>query len=270
MDSLTVMDSLTFINTIIPYNEEKKIAKYLLTVKYPFKELSDKDYNKIQKKYKDISKELCQSLKNAYIKNNMLIRYVHLKINSSLIAEEYTNSNVLMLSAKYDASPINIMRIILAHRGLTKLEIKNLFKHPNKMNDYDKAQFLMAKEYDIYGIVEKEQLEESQKFEKVIEKMLLDNNVKFKTQEHLTEEQRKDGIVHSTPDFLIESELYINDKLVKWIDAKNFYGANTYFIKKGIQKQTLKYINNYGNGCIIFKYGFSSELHFENIVLVNL
>jgi hypothetical protein len=264
------MKSIHFVNKVIPINIEKYIAKTLLDVKYPFKKLNNKDYLKIKKNYKDITEELCQSLKNAYIKNNMLIRYVHLKINSSLISEDYVNSNVLLLSEKYDASPINIIRIVFTHRGLSKTEIKNLFRNPNKMNKYDKSQFLLAKEYDIYGIEDKNQLINSQKFEKEIEKILLKNNVQFKTQEELTKEQMKDNNVHSTPDFLIESELYINDKLVKWIDAKNFYGANTYFIKNGIKQQTKKYIDNYGYGCIIFKYGYSSKLHFNDILLTNL
>ena len=64
--------------------------------------------------------------------------------------------------------------------------------------------------------------------------------------------------------------MYVNNKKVNWIDAKNFYGANTDFNKKNIKKQSKKYVEQLGNGCIIFKYGFSSKLNFKDIVLVNL
>ena len=36
----------------------------------------------------------------------------------------------------------------------------------------------------------------------------------------------------NTPDFLILSNLEINGIKINWIDAKNFYGAYTYLIRK--------------------------------------
>jgi hypothetical protein len=129
----------------------------------------------------------------------------------------------------------------------------------------------LALKYDVYGFVdEKQKLDESLLFEKKIEKILKSNNVEYETQETLTKQQHINGNVFSTPDFLIKSELYINNKRVYWIDAKNFYGANTSFIIKSIKKQTSKYINLYGDGCIIFNHCFSSKLIFNNIVLTNL
>ena len=47
---------------------------------------------------------------------------------------------------------------------------------------------------------------------------------------------------------------------IKWIDAKNFYGANVKFVYEKIKDQTKKYINNYGNGLIIFSHGYSDNL----------
>jgi len=55
------------------------------------------------------------------------------------------------------------------------------------------------------------------------------------------------------------SNLYINGFKVNWIDAKNYYGVNTYIIKNNINKQSKKYINNFGSGCIIFRYGFNEK-----------
>ena len=75
-------------------------------------------------------------------------------------------------------------------------------------------------------------------------------------------------LADSEPQF--KTEYDVNNKKVNWIDAKNFYGANTDFNKKNIKKQSKKYVEQLGNGCIIFKYGFSSKLNFKDIVLVNL
>ena len=64
------------------------------------------------------------------------------------------------------------------------------------------------------------------------------NKVRFKTQEDLTKEQmEKYGRPINTPDFLILSDFYINNKKINWIDAKNFYGANTFLIKKKLENR---------------------------------
>ena len=86
----------------------------------------------------------------------------------------------------------------------------------------------------------------------------------------LTIEQiEKYGKPINTPDFLILSDFYINNKKINWIDAKNFYGANTFLIRKKIKKQVRKYINEYGYGSIFFSLNFSSKLNFDNVLLIN-
>jgi hypothetical protein len=53
------------------------------------------------------------------------------------------------------------------------------------------------------------------------------------------------------------------------IDAKNFYGANIRFIKNKIIKQTRKYIETYGNGCIVFNLGYNEMLKINNVLFVS-
>lgn len=258
-------------NNIINIKDENKISKILLKSKYPYASISNKTIDKILEINENITLNLLLSLKNAIVKNNIIIQHHNLIKNEKEISEEYYTNNILFLSNKYKASPITIIRVVYKYRGLTNKEILNLFKKNELMNEFDKKQFLLALKYDVYGFVdEKQKLDESLLFEKKIEKILKSNNVEYETQETLTKQQHINGNVFSTPDFLIKSELYINNKRVYWIDAKNFYGANTSFIIKSIKKQTSKYINLYGDGCIIFNHGFSSKLIFNNIVLTNL
>ena len=56
-------------------------------------------------------------------------------------------------------------------------------------------------------------------------------------------------------------DFYINNKKINWIDAKNYYGANTTLIKKTIKKQMDKYNKEFGSGAIIFNLGYSSALN---------
>jgi hypothetical protein len=262
---------LNFNTFIIPHEDEKKIMKIILNSQYPYANITNKIMKKVNKINLLIGPDLLNSMKGSIIKNNMIIQYAHLKINNTQIAEEYVKSNVLNLSKKYNASPINIIRVVFIHRGMNNKEIRKLFFNTNRMNEYDKTQFELAVKYDNYGFVDDNKISElSLKFEKEIEEILKKNNVVYKTQQQLTDEQSAEGNVYSTPDFLILSELYINGKKINWIDAKNYYGFYNNFVIGKIKKQTAKYINLYGDGCIVFKYGFSSKIKFDNIICVNL
>ena len=90
----------------------------------------------------------------------------------------------------------------------------------------------MAREIDEYSIVDESiQLTEATKFEHKLEKILIEYDIKFKTQEQLVAEQIKEfGHPVSTPDFLLETPITFNGMTIKWIDAKNFFGANSIFL----------------------------------------
>ena len=255
----------------IPYEEEKQIIKILLRAPHPYADITDEVIKKVNKINRNMGIDLLKSMKSSIIKNNMIIQYANLKVNNTRIAEEYVNTNVLNLSKKYSSSPINIVRVVFIHRGMNNKEIRKLFFNTVLMNEYDRKQFEIAIKYDNYGFIdEKKILDLSEKFELEIEEILKKNNVVYKTQKQLTDEQYKEGAVLCTPDFLILSDLYINNIKVNWIDAKNYYGAYNNFVVKKIKKQTEKYVNIHGTGCIIFKYGFSDKIKLNDIVCVNL
>jgi hypothetical protein len=176
------------------------------------------------------------------------------------------------ISKKYDLSPILILKNILSSR-YSKEKIKDFFygKHLDKLSEFDLEQLNFAKENDIFNKVDQtEQINNSKNFELEIQNFLVKNKIKFKTQNELTKEQiKKYGKAVNTPDFLILSDFYINDKKINWIDAKNFYGADTFLIKNNIQKQISKYIDEYGFGSIMFSLNFSEKLHFDNVLLTS-
>jgi hypothetical protein len=287
------MITLIFEKNIIFTNVENKIVEILFNCEYPYGEITDEIFNKIIDIDGNLIINLICSLKKSIIMNNQLIRYSKIISKITEISNDYLNKNIIKISNEYGASPLNIMRMIFKHRGLSNKEISKLFKNPNKMNEYDKEQFELGLENDKYGFVNEMQIKDASiKFEENIEKILIEKGVKYKTEKqlHIEEKEKINSVKKNkelsndekteklneqreqfiTPDFVILSELYINNEKVNWIDAKNFYGANTNFIKKNIKKQSRKYVEQLGDGCIIFKYGFSSKLNFKNIVLVNL
>jgi hypothetical protein len=218
-----------------------------------------------------INIELIKSIKASYIRNHIVItNHKNLTQNSQHIINDYNNNiNIYNLCMKYDISPLNILRYIFKNKYNKK--IKDLTINENILTTRDKNELESAKLLDSYALINQDIiLENSQLFEKKIELILQQNKIKYKTQEQLVKEQIKlYNRPINTPDFLILSELFINNIKINWIDAKNFYGANTHYNKYKIKKQTVKYINTYNTGCIVFNLGFSSDLNFKKILLVD-
>jgi hypothetical protein len=261
------MKNIIFNKLKINYKIEKEIAKLLLYVPYPYAEIDNKLMKTITNKY-GVNKDLIKSMKKAYIQETILKNFHKIKNNMKQISKEYETENIIELSNKYNNSPLNILRIVMLNKKIDHKQFINMIKN-NSFKNYDKTQFELGKKYDIYTIInDNEILKQSLNFEKEVENILIKNGVEYKTQEDLTQEQK--GNVVCTPDFLILSDLKINGNIVKWIDAKNFYGANTNFIRNRILKQTKKYLDNYGDGCIVFKYGVCEKLQFKNITCVYL
>jgi hypothetical protein len=228
------------INTI-SYKLEKKLAKAVI-IKGNYRKLTDKQLDKINKyidkKKLNIGLEDVLSIRSSYMTIKIIKDSDRLKSLINKISKLYKKGIKLSwISKKYDLSPILMLKNIFSSR-YSKEKIKDFFygKHLDKLSEFDLEQLNFAKENDIFNKVDQtEQIKNSENFELEIRNFLVKNKVKFKTQNELTKEQiEKYGKAISTPDFLILSDFYINDKKINWIDAKNFYGAPTSNIKLDI------------------------------------
>lgn len=261
----------------IDYNLEMKLSNAVL-IKGNYKKLNDRQINKL-KRYIKLRKLSLQiedifSIRSAYMTMKIMKNSYRLKKSINEIYKLYENNITLKeIVKKYDLPPIPLIKNILYKKKYGKDIVKGFFygEKLNKLNDFDLKQLNYAIENDIFNkIVQTEQIENSENFEKEIGNFLKKHDVKFKTQDELVKEQiEKYGRPINTPDFLILSDFYINNKKINWIDAKNFYGANTYLVKKKIKKQVRKYIDAYGFGSIFFSLNFSEKLKFDNVLLVN-
>jgi len=261
----------------IDYDLEMKLANAVL-IKGNYKKLNDKQIDKLNryiiKKNLPLQIEDILSIRSAHMTVKIMKNNYRLKKSINEIYKLYENNISLKeIVKKYDLPPIPLIKNILYKKKYSKDIVKGFFygKKLNKLSNFDLKQLNYAIENDIFNkVVQTEQIENSENFEKEIGNFLKSHDVKFKTQEELVKEQtEKYGRPINTPDFLILSDFYINDKKINWIDAKNFYGANTFLVKKKIKKQVKKYINAYGFGSIFFSLHFSEKLNFDNVLLVN-
>ena len=126
------------------------------------------------------------------------------------------------------------------------------------LTDRDRQELGEAKEVD--GISwNEENIEErnvSLAWEESLYAHLTANGVAF-----LTEGALLDLGFRSTPDAILLDDLFINGKLVRWLDAKCFYGSSRskLFLSK-LKKQCDRYRRDFGGGgAICYKLGFSRD-----------
>ena len=257
--NFTIIDKYTISNPIEIYIIKKlnKEPPYIYTF------ISDNELNTIIQKVKDkyninINKNIIISIRSSFIKNHIINNSY--KINKKILLD-YKTKDIILLSSKYDIPPLNIIRYVFEHKYNKKLN--KIMDQIDILDVYDRKQFETAFSYDKYTNPDNKVIQDkSKEFENKIEFILKRLNIKYKTQDDLTKQQIKEvGYAYNTPDFLILTDITINGEVIKWIDAKNFYGSNIKFDIKKIKKQVKKYIDKYGPGCIIYSLGYNSDIH---------
>ena len=275
-------------NIPFPYELEKKLSK-LLIKSGDYSKLEDKDLEKIKiflkkrkREYNIIpSNAIIRSIRSAYMNERELINHRSFnKYKKNIIKDFFKYNNIFKVSKKYDFSPIKILKYILEYHNLSKTNIslilhlsaKKKFKTIKKKIPFSDKFLQNIKnviDNDVFNTIDQDKIKQyADAFERKLE-YAVDNvyKIKYKTEEQLKQEQtEKYGRPILTPDILLLQDLYINNKKVNWIDAKNYYGANTILIKKNLTKQIDKYYNKLGPGAIVFSLGYSSKLEqqFDN------
>jgi hypothetical protein len=261
------MKKLKWKNRNIPIHIENKIVVFLKRYKY-FNKLTKKDEREIKLylKRNNITSNVVSFRQIYYIRSQLLRdatnkSYYKLKRKIPKLYNEYLRTNILKLSEKYSCCPADIMRLILRYK-----QIYNIIE----LNNYDKKQYKLAMNNDIICNNKNISMKGADKFEKTIERFLKKKNIKFKTQEQLTKEQKTlYGWPLATPDFLLKKPIYINNKKIYWIDAKSSYGLSLPYVYPKLKKQATKYNNIWGNGAFVFGKGVSNKLYIKNTMMLN-
>ncbi len=220
----------------------------------------------------DITLEQSLSLRSALNQEKSVYSHGRLMSRANELKRRYdSGESVLSLSTRFDAPPVNVFRAILTGRGWSKNKIKETLKAPSKMNQRDRDQFQLAESADRVSSVNQS---ETQNAAEVFEDILCDYfsslNIRFRRQEDLLDEQKKsEGRAIITPDLLLLDDVRINGIPCAWIDAKHFFGADLRFPRKKTQKQVDRYVNEYGQGAIVYRHGFCDTLKLKGAILLD-
>lgn len=188
------------------------------------------------------------------------------RVISSFQSQEKSLTGIAL---ELDLPPVSVFRAILARRVLDRYTrrpagkiIQAIISESDQglvhtfLSKWELNELQNAKKYDVIGFVMNTTLPED--WENELFQYLDEHHISYVKEENLKSMNTK-----STPDCLLLDELYINGRKVKWIEFKSYYASglreNWWFTKK-IFTQATKYVNEFGEGAIIMKSGFTERL----------
>ena len=180
--------------------------------------------------------------------------------------------SVVELSKRFDYPPMNVFRTILKSRGWSKIKIKEALRAPEKkLNKRDQEEFVNAEGADrVSNVDQSENAKRADLFEEALCEHFENKGVRIRRQPEMVAEQTKiHGKPIRTPDLLLLDNVIVNGQPIAWVDAKHFYGADLRFQRKKTIKQMNRYIEEWGQGAIVFRHGFSANLRIPGVILLD-
>ena len=258
----------------VPKNIEEKVANFVVR-KGEFGWLKDKRMDEVANFVNGIQMTLDQSLslRSAILQEKSVYTFHRLQRNAGKLKSLYDEGvTVVQLSKRFDYPPMNIFRGILKARGWSKTKIKESLREPEKkLNKRDQEEFVKAEAADrVANVDQSENAKRADLFEEVLCQHFENKGVRIRRQvEMVTEQSVEHGRPIRTPDLLLLDHVFINGQPIAWIDAKHFYGADINFQRKKTIKQMSRYIEEWGQGAIVFRHGFSSNLRIPGVILLD-
>ena len=221
----------------------------------------------------DISLDQALSLRSAILQQKSVYNFGKLQKMADKMEHLYRKGeDVVELSKRFDFPPMNLFRAILKARGWSKSRIRDDLRKPDgRLNERDLEQFKKAEEADrVSNVDQSETQERAETFEDILCRFFEQKGVRIRRQPEMVAEQMAEhGRPVRTPDLLILDDVRINGEPVAWIDAKHFYGADVSFQRKKTTKQMGRYIEEWGQGAIVFRHGFCENLHIPGTILLD-
>ena len=220
----------------------------------------------------DMTLDQALSLRSALLQQKTVYSHGQLQSRGKALLRLYREGvGIVDLSKKFDFPPMNIFRVILKEMGWSKSRIKETLRTPSKFKQRERNEFEAAESADrVSNVDQSETHVRADLFEEILADWFEDQGVRVRRQPEMVKEQMKEhGRPINTPDLLFLDHVELNGEPVSCIDAKHFYGADVDFQRKKISKQAARYVDSWGQGALVFRHGFCSNMHVPGTVLLD-
>jgi hypothetical protein len=195
------------------------------------------------------------NLKTIMPANDQIMRFAMKNVNIGTETEKLVSLLESKFKRKFNFDTVESfinMECMLNHN--IALPVKFTFENAIKYNvnpiEYVSFHDLDKKILDNFGrfsLAHRSKISERSKaFEHCVQERLDEMGIKYQTEYDLKGQSL-------TPDFLLENrQLFVNNEIVHWIDAKNYPHYKSALTKKKLRLQAEKYNNAFGPGLFVF------------------
>jgi len=219
---------------------------------------SFEDIEKFSEKY-NVCCGTLSSIFNQKIVEDVKKSHFRFKRKEENIVKEWDSGKTFLeLSKKYNYPSTLISTLILHNLGYGKREIRNYYKNPKTVeNQRIKIELKESLDTDYFFSprAHKLQEEKGKTGEKLISFWLRKKNCEFICENDM----RAEGREGKTPDFLLKNPIRILDREICWIESKASFGELKEH-KNYEKKQFSEYSKHYGDGLVVYWFGFETDI----------
>ncbi|KDO27332.1 hypothetical protein SPRG_07579 [Saprolegnia parasitica CBS 223.65] len=221
-----------------------------------------------------ITTNVTLNLRKQLLRMSLLVNTHRVKRNKHKILAEYdAGKSLIDLSNSHNYPPVSLLRIILEARGFSPKAIRKALATPASLRYRDQQELNKATHYDSIHRSDPflgQPAYSADSLETTLTHFFKSQGIRVKTQDDLWVEQEKIyGRPVISPDILLLDPVVINGVPVRWIDAKNYYGAHI-VNKRLIAKQLASYVKEWGPGAVVFGMGFSDMMSIPGVVCLDM
>ncbi len=173
---------------------------------------------------------------------------------------------ILDIATKNDIPATLMASMILKEMGHSKKYINGMFKDPNRIQTQRlKDEIVQALNSDYFFSPRAHQIQtkKGKMGENVIERWLDNHNIEYRNENEL-----RDSGVTKTPDCVLDEPLNIDGTKVSWIESKALFGDEAEH-KHYFNKQFKHYEEEYGQGMVIYWYGYLDSITLNGHIIKN-
>jgi hypothetical protein len=212
-----------------------------------------------------VSDEAAGSVRSVIMRTYMYENVIRIKKNIKEITKSYNdNISIIDIAVKWRYPPLNLLRSILIQNGKKESDMHKVFNRIVNASKYisgrDLKQYIIASADDAESSFDDELISAIAKYnENQITSYFMSNDVPIITEAELVEEQvEKYGRALHTPDIVFKTPIVINGIKIHWLDYKDYMGCPDSILYDSNIKQSSKYNAIFGNGALLYHYGFVS------------
>ena len=212
--------------------------------------------------------ETIRAIRSQYLQRKSIRNYYKVKDKTNNHLRNWKKGITISdLALKLDFPPALLANFLLMHMGYTKKRTKEILKDPTRIEKprlRKELKEVMERDELYTPISHNKQAAEGGRREDTLAKWLDKEN-----KEYFTENELKDGTVEGkTPDFLLVEPLVWHGDKYNWVESKASFGEH-YVHRKNHKGQIAQYVELYGEGLLVYWYGYLDSLKRKRYEIVD-